>query len=167
MKCCAAVLTLTCVILMGFGCDRKEASEAAPVVFDPDRDPHVPIPEHNPNPDLLADQVAISRRVEREKPAAAALSGEVTAGAAEAINQVRQKVADMIATAKAGQDEQLLDFFADPDTVREEVRHSACVAASRGPLKLAPPIVHAPALAGSCRAAWRRTTRRRRPRPRA
>ncbi len=119
MKYWATVLSLTCVILMGLGCDRREASEAAPAVFDPNHDSHAPITEHNVDSDLLADQAAISRRIQGEKPTLPTTSEEepLAEGAEGPIGLVKQKVAELITAAQAGQQEQVLEFFAEPNAL--------------------------------------------------
>ena len=64
-------LTLLCAIFAGLlilGCDRRDPPLRSSELYDPEIDPPASILEDGADPDLIADQAAISRRAEREKP---------------------------------------------------------------------------------------------------
>ena len=112
----AVVLGLSCVGLVVLGCQRKEASDARPDVYDRNADPHASVLEVAANPDLTGDQVAISRRVERARLelGRAAETTEPT-GAATAVEQVKQKLAAALDAVKAGNEQAVAELLKEED----------------------------------------------------
>ena len=84
MKRCVIIAALACASVMAFSCERKEASQEQPDIFDPKFDPHASILEASADPDLLEDQTAISRRIERTRPTPTPRPPDIEAPAAKA-----------------------------------------------------------------------------------
>lgn len=109
----AIFLPLACMILLTLGCERRKASEDPPQVRSGDTPAQASVLDRTPNPDLLADQAAISRRIERQRLATEA---ERAAKAPKGpTDQVREMLAGILADVQAGQTERILDIFAEED----------------------------------------------------
>jgi len=108
------VLSIAILLVLPLGCERRKAEDYRQQSFDPDLDRPASVLACEVDPDLLEDQVAISRRIEREVTQAVrpARSAEVTS---PAIEQVKKLIADVAAEVQAGEDEAWLDLFNDDD----------------------------------------------------
>jgi hypothetical protein len=120
MKRCTVIATLLCAGVMLSGCERNEASEASPAAYDPDVDAPVSILDRAVNPDVAGNQSAISRRAGAAPPPARATPTATgaptpTAAAGDGIAGVKQKIADISAAIKRGEEEREAELFIDQD----------------------------------------------------
>ena len=120
MKRCTVIATLLCAGVMLPGCERNEASEVSPAAYDPNVDAPVSILDRAVNPDVAGNQSAISRRAgAAPSPARAALTAAgaatPTGAAGDGIARVKQKIADISAAIKDGDEEREAELFIDQD----------------------------------------------------
>lgn len=121
MKRWTIVPSLLCAGLLLFGCERKDASETSPEKYDPDLDPPVSILEVTVNPDLIADQAAISRRMASQgrtaapPPTTPEATGRVEREGGDAIERVRGKLTEVLAAVTAGDKQRIIELFAEED----------------------------------------------------
>ncbi len=107
---------LPCVILLSAilpACERKAASPRPPQPSDTESYPPLLLDE-KAEPDLLADQAAISRRIERERGLPPADGSSIEA-AANPLEQVKQKLTEVLTAVKAGQNQSVLMLLEDRD----------------------------------------------------
>ena len=119
MKRCTVIATLLCAGVMLPGCERNEASEVSPAAYDPNVDAPVSILDRAVNPDVAGNQSAISRRAGAAPPPAratpTAAGAPPTAAAGDGIARVKQKIADISAAIKDGDEEREAELFIDQD----------------------------------------------------
>ncbi len=119
MKRCTVIATLLCAGVMLSGCERNEASEVSPAAYDPNVDAPVSILDRAVNPDVAGNQSAISRRAGAAPPparAAPTAAGAPTpAAAGDGIARVKQRLGEISAAIKDGDEEREAELFIDQD----------------------------------------------------
>ena len=139
------LLTMLCMGLLLCGCERRQPSEESPEIFDPKTDPPASVLGTNPDLSLLGDQAVISRRIERGEAAPALPVGATPAPAAPSatslpvgleapsaagpapraagggiVDQVKQKVGEIVAAVRSGQIMKATELYrqGDAETIR-------------------------------------------------
>ena len=110
MKNLAVLISFSLLLAIAAGCERRQASEADPDIYDGDVDPPPSVLRHKSDPELLEDQSAISRRAERAAPAEPA-AATPTAAASDPIEQVKGLMETTLEGLKAGKLDSFLALF--------------------------------------------------------